>query len=137
MNNGENNIGELLKQLRDDTATLVRSEVALAKTELTEKASRLSQNVVRLLAGALLGYAALAPLLLGFGFLLRDWFVSMGWGAGMAVFAGLLIVALITGSISAGIILNALSALKSQKLAPRKTIESLKEDKEMIQNRLP
>ena len=137
MNPGDPNVAELLKQLRDDTTSLVRGEVALAKTELTEKASTLSRNVALLIGGALLGYAALTPLLFGIGYLLRHLFVSWGWGEGGAIFAGLLVVALITGGIAAAIVFKALDALKKEKLAPRKTIESLKEGKEMIQNKLP
>ena len=137
MNSGENNMADLLKQLRDDTTSLVRGEIALAKTELSEKASKLSRNVAFLIGGALLGYAALTPLLFGIGFLLRDLFVSMGWSAGLSAFLGLLIVALITGGVSAALVLNALNSLKKETLVPRKTIESLNDDKEMIKNKLP
>jgi hypothetical protein len=135
--NSESNLTDLLKELREDATTLVRGEVALAKAEMAEKVSVLTRNGARLFGGALLGYAALTPLLGGLGFLLKDWFVSLGWSEGVSVFSGLTIVALITGALSAIIVLNALSALKNEKLLPRKTIASLKEDREMIQNKLP
>lgn len=135
MNNDPLNVADLLKQLRDDTTTLVRSEITLAKTEITEKASALTRKAIYLAAGGLLGYAALTPLLFAFGYLLRDLFVSWGTTTGVGTFLGLMIVALVTGAVSAGIIAKALADKHS--LTPDKTIKSLKEDKEWIQNKIP
>lgn len=137
MNSDENNLAALLKQLRDDTTTLVREEIALAKTEAAEKLSKLARNSVLLVAGGLLGYAALTPLLLGLGFLLGSLFTAWGLGSIFAAFLGFLVVALIVGAISAALVLHALSALKKDGLTPRRTIGSLKDDKEWIQKKLP
>lgn len=137
MNSDESNLAALLKQLRDDTTTLVREEIALAKTEAAEKLSKLARNSVILVAGALLGYAALTPLLLGLGFLLGSLLTSWGLGSTFAAFLGFLAVALIVGAISAAVVLHALNALKKDGLMPRRTIDSLKEDKEWIQKKLP
>lgn len=132
----ENSVAGLLRQLRDDTTELVREEIALAKTEVTEKVSKLSRNAVLLAAGALLGYAALIPLLVGLGFALGNLFVSWGLSGGMGAFLGFLVVALVTGVISAAIVLNALSAFKKEKLTPERTIGTLKEDKQWIQSKI-
>lgn len=133
--NADPNIADLLKQLRDDTTTLVREEISLAKTEMSEKAAELGKKGVMVSAGALLGYAALMPLLLAFGYLLRDLFVSWDMSTGTATFLGLLIVALITGAIAAGIVMSALA--KKTSLKPEKTIHSLQQDKNLIQEKLP
>jgi hypothetical protein len=53
MNNEESSIVYLFKKLRDDTTTLVRDEVSLAKTEISEKITSTSRNVGYLAAGAL------------------------------------------------------------------------------------
>lgn len=55
----DHSIGELFAQLGRETSTLVRQEVALAKVELTEKASRAGKDVGRLAVGGAVGYAAL------------------------------------------------------------------------------
>lgn len=137
MNAVEPNIADLLKQLRDDITTLVRQEIALAKAEMSEKVSRLSHHAVLLVAGSLLGYASLVLLLIGLGFWLRDLFLSMGWADGVSTFCGLLIVSGITGAVGAATLLRAWEALKQETLLPRRTIRSLNDDKQMIQNKLP
>ena len=57
--NEESSIVYLLKKLRDDTTTLVRDEISLAKTEISEKIASTSRNVGYLAVGALVAYAAL------------------------------------------------------------------------------
>jgi Putative Actinobacterial Holin-X, holin superfamily III len=74
--NEESSIVYLLKKLRDDTTTLVRDEISLAKTEISEKIASTSRNVGYLAAGALVAYAALMLILQGISFLLRDLFIS-------------------------------------------------------------
>jgi hypothetical protein len=54
---------ELLKELRDETVTLMRQEVALAKVELSEKAVRYGRNIAYLAIGGLILYAGLLFLL--------------------------------------------------------------------------
>lgn len=136
MSTEENSVAGLLKQLRDDTTALVREEIALAKTEVAEKVSKFSRNAVLLAVGALLGYTALIPLLIGLGFALGSLFVSWGMSPGIGAFLGFLVVALITGGISASIVLSALGSFKKEKLTPERTIGTLKEDKQWIQNKI-
>ena len=58
--------------------------------------------------------------------------VSVGW----AVFLGFLVVALIIGAVSAGLILKGAHAVKELSLVPEKTVETLKEDKTWAQNKI-
>lgn len=135
MTTHEPNLVDLLKQLRDDTTTLVREEVALAKTEISEKASTFSRNAAFLAAGALIGLIALLLILLALSSLLSQLFLSMGLSEGTAGFLGLLIVGLIVGGISAALIAKGIKTLKGEKLAPERTIETLREDKAWAQRR--
>lgn len=135
MTTDQPNLVTLLKQLRDDTTTLVREEVALAKTEMSEKASKFSRNAAFLAAGAMIGYTALLLILLALGFLLAEFFVSQGMRDGTATFLGLLIVGVIVGAISGALISKGIKTLKGEKLAPERTIETLREDKEWAQRR--
>ena len=77
MTTEQSNIVYLVKKLRDDTTTLVRDEISLAKTEINEKIASTSRNVGYLAAGALVAYAAGILLLQGISLLLRDLFI---WG---------------------------------------------------------
>ena len=56
----ERSIPELMKQLSEETATLVRQEVELAKAELTDKAKRGGLGAGALGAAGLVGLYALA-----------------------------------------------------------------------------
>jgi len=129
------NLVDLLKQLRDDTTTLVREEVSLAKTEVSEKAAVFSKNIAFIAAGALVGYSALLIFLMAIGALLTQLFMSMGMNDGMASFLGFMIVALVVGGISALLISKGLKKLKGNTLAPEKTMETLREDKAWAQRR--
>src|SRR5687768_5064568 len=65
----DRSIGSLLKELRDESATLLRQEVALAKTEMSEKASMIGRNVASIGVGAATLYAGVTVLLFGFTFI--------------------------------------------------------------------
>ncbi|HEY5744177.1 MAG TPA: phage holin family protein [Terrimicrobiaceae bacterium] len=136
MNNEESSIVYLIKRLRDDTSTLVRDEISLAKTEISEKIASASRNVAYLAAGALVAYAALIILLQGVGLLLRDLFISGGMNEASASLLGFLIVAAVVGVAGALLIVKALNTLKKEPLIPTKTAETLKEDKEWVQNKV-
>ena len=134
--NEESSIVYLLKKLRDDTTTLVRDEISLAKTEISEKIASTSRNVGYLAAGALVAYAALMLILQGISFLLRDLFISVGMNQASASLLGFLIVGGVVGIIGALLIVKALNTLKKEPLTPTKTAETLREDKEWVQNKV-
>src|SRR5688572_14194171 len=52
----ERSIGELFGQLTQDMTLLVRQEVQLARTEMSEKISRLTTNLISVTAGGLVAY---------------------------------------------------------------------------------
>src|SRR6185295_7305853 len=54
--------GELLGELANNSAALVRDEIELAKQEMTEKVSGLRSGVVTLAVGGLIGFVALLTL---------------------------------------------------------------------------
>ena len=134
--NEESSIVYLLKKLRDDTTTLVRDEISLAKTEISEKIASTSRNVGYLAAGTLVAYAALMLILQGISFLLRDLFISGGMNQASASLLGFLIVGGVVGIIGALLIVKALNTLKREPLTPTKTAETLREDKEWVQNKV-
>jgi hypothetical protein len=136
MINEQSNIVDLLKNLRDDTTTLVRDEISLAKTEISEKIASAARNVRYLAAGALVAYAALIIILQGISLLLRDLFISAGMNPASASLLGFLIVGAVVGVVGAILIVKALNTLKKEPLTPTKTAETLKEDKEWVQNKV-
>jgi uncharacterized membrane protein YqjE len=115
----DRSIGELFSELASDTALLIRQEVALAKVELTEKANRVGRNVGYLVLGGAVAYAALLALMAAIITLLAS---VMAW------WISALVVAVLVGIIAAVLISKAMAALKKIDVAPRQTVETLKED---------
>jgi uncharacterized membrane protein YqjE len=115
----DRSIGELFSELANETGLLIRQEIALAKVELTEKASRVGLNVGFLVLGGAIAYAALLAFLAALIILLAN---VMPW------WAAALVVAVLVGIVAAVLISKALTALKKTDLAPRQTVETLKED---------
>ena len=136
MSSEQSNLVYLLKKLRDDTTTLVRDEISLAKTEISEKVATTSRNVGYLAAGALVAYAALLLILQGLSLMLREQFILRGMSEANASLLGFLIVGVVVGMIGAVLIVKALNTLKTESLTPTKTAETLKEDKEWVQDKV-
>ena len=129
-------IPELFKDLRDESTLLLREEIALAKKEIGEKISSTTQNLTYIVSGALVAYCAITFLLLAISSLISQAFVDHGVSIGWAIFLGLLIVALIIGAASVGMILKGVQTLKKLSLVPEKTVQTLKEDKTWAQNKI-
>jgi uncharacterized membrane protein YqjE len=117
----ERSIGELIANLASETGTLVRQEIALAKVELGQKATWIGSNIAQLAIGGAVAYAALLALLAGVIGLLAT---AMAW------WAAAIVVAVVVGIVGAVMISKALESLKRTELAPRQTVETLKEDAE-------
>jgi xanthine/uracil permease len=131
----ERSIGQLLKELRDETTTLLRQEVDLAKTEMSEKASRVGSNLGSLAMGggvAFLGaLALLAAVVYGLTSILNQ-FMSVG----VAIWLAPLIVGLVLAGIGYSLVQKALATLRQESLTPRKTTETLQENKEWLKARM-
>jgi uncharacterized membrane protein YqjE len=115
----DRSIGDLLSDLASDTGLLVRQEIALAKVELSQKAAVAGRNIGYLAVGGAVGYAAFLALLAAIIILLAN---VMSW------WLAALIVAILVGIAAAVLISKALATLKKMEIAPRQTVETLKED---------
>ena len=134
--NADSNLAELLRQLKDDTATLLQEEVALAKTELSEKVSSASRNLIYLAAGGFIASSSLLLALMALAYLLAEFFMRREIALGMAVFLGFLVVSTTVGSLSWVLISRALKHLGQESVTPEKTVQSLREDKQWAQSKL-
>lgn len=132
----EPSLGELIKQLRDDTTVLVKDEIALAKTELTENAKKTGRNIGILVGGALVAFVALIMLLMGLAKAVAAGFIAMELSPTISEVLGYLIVAVIIGIVAGVLISKALQVLKNDPLTPEKTIETLKDDKQWAKKKI-
>jgi hypothetical protein len=112
-------LGDLFGDLATDMSNLVRQEVALAKVEITQKAKHVGRNVGYLVIGGAVAYAALLAIIAAIIMLLAK--VVPQWGSA-------LIVGAVVGGIGWMLIGKAMLALQQTDLAPRETVETLKED---------
>lgn len=124
----ERSLGELFATLAQETSTLVRQEVQLAKAELTESATEAGRGITSLLIGGAIIYA-------GFLAILAAIILAL-WNAGMAGWLAALIVGLIVAAIGAFLVMRARSSLDPARLAPRKTVATLKEDTQWAKEQL-
>ena len=109
-------LGELFGDLGRQVGTLVRQEVTLAKVELSEKASQTGRNVASLAVGGVIAYAGLLVALIGVGYLL----IEVGLDAWLAF--------LIVGIV----VMASVQQMRELDLAPRQTVETMRENVEMI-----
>jgi uncharacterized membrane protein YqjE len=124
----EPGLGDLLKQLAQDSATLVRQEMALARAEMKENIRTTARQAAMVAVG---GLVALVGVLVLIAFL-----VTAISDALDEPWAGPLIVGGIFLLVGAFLAMRAMKALKRESLAPDRTIETLKEDKQWLQSEI-
>ena len=118
----ERSIGELLKQLSEQTTRLVHQELELAKAELTQKGRQAGMGAGMFGAAGALGLAALGALTACF---------ILALNAIMPAWLAALIVAVVYGAVAAFLALRGRDKVKqATPLVPEQTIETVKEDVE-------
>ena len=126
--NDERSLGDLFGDLARDMGTLVSQEMTLARTELTDKASRVGKDVAMLAAGGLVAYAGLLAIIAAVIVLLAD--------LGMPLWVSALIVGVVVAVVGYLLVQRGISALKRQDLTPHQTIQSIKEDSQWAKEQI-
>jgi hypothetical protein len=115
----DRSLGELFSTLTSETSTLVRQEIALAKTEMSHMAAEAAKDVGFLVAGA-------AVLYIGFMAIVAAIIIALAHAIPWWVSA--LVVGLVIAAIGGMLVYQGMSNLKSADLTPHNTIDALKED---------
>jgi hypothetical protein len=137
----DRSLGDLLSELADETTTLVKQELALAKTEIREEVDRATneaktaaKNAGYIAAGGAVAYTGLIAIVIGLGWLLGELLGGAEW-------LGILIVGLVVAAIGYALVKKGLKtlrheldALKRTDLKPERTIHTLKEDKQWLKH---
>ena len=131
-----NSIPHLLRDLRDETTTLLRQEVALAKAELKDNTSRMAGHAVHIAIGGFVAYAGIIVLLIGIGHLLGAVLVRAGLDRDVATWLAPAVVGLAVALIGWAMLSKAKAAIAHDDLVPRRTIDSLRTNKDWAQNKL-
>lgn len=124
MNTDPRSLGEMFADLARDTRTLIQQEIQLAKTEVAQNVSRLTGSVTMIVAGGLIAYGGLLAIVAG---------VVLGLIAiGMAPWAAALLGGIVIAGIGYALVRAGIAAFRPNDLAPRQTIETLKEDRRWL-----
>ena len=131
----DRSIGDLIKELRDETTSLMRQELALAKTEMSEKAAKAGRNAAFATAGAVMIYlgALFGLLAASVGLALLLGALGLEWHAW---WLAPLIVGVVVGLVGCAVTAKGVRTLKRQSLVPEKTVQSLQEDKQWLQEKV-
>lgn len=116
----DQSIGELLKQLSEQTATLVRQELDLARAEMQQKGKRAGVGIGMIGAGGVLALAAVGALTATLILVLAQW---------MDAWIAALIVTLVYAAGAAVLALQGKEKVgEANPPVPEQTIETVKED---------
>jgi uncharacterized membrane protein YqjE len=123
----ERPLGELLRELSEETRTLIRQEVELAKTELSQKASDLARGAVFMGAGALILYigvlALVAAGIIALAAVVPWWLSALIFGIAFVAIGAILVFA-------------GIGRFRAATTPPEQTVQSLREDKEFIEDKV-
>ena len=127
---------DLIRELRDETATLVGQEIALAKAEISEKSRRMAKDMIYIAAGVAIAYAAMVLLLLAVRDFLFSGLVDRGISVGVALWLSPLIVGLVVGVVGWALINQGKRKLVDEGFTPEKTARSLREEKNWLKHKI-
>lgn len=120
----ELSLGQLFSELTDETRTLLRQEVRLAKVELSEKVTQAQHGITFIAIGGAMAFAGflalIAAAIVGLTYVVELWLAA-------------LIVGVVVGIIGLAVIAKGREDLKAENLTLSKTSRTLQEDKKWAQ----
>lgn len=125
----ERSVGELFGDLSRELSTLVRQELDLAKTEMSDKIATVGKDVGFLAGGGLIIYIGVLFILAAIALALDHYTALPLWGS-------TLLVGLVVAGVGLALGMKGRNELQSTSMAPEQTIETLKEDKEWAQQQM-
>jgi hypothetical protein len=116
-----------MSTLARDVSLLIRQELALAKSEITSKFGQLGTGAGLLAAAGVLAFAALLYLMAA---------GMMALSIVLPMWAGALIIAGVALAIAGALAIVGKSRMKTETLAPTRTMRTLKEDAVWVQEKM-
>src|SRR3954470_21326377 len=124
-------LGTLVRDLADGSATLVRTETQLARIEIGDVVKGIGTGTAFVAIGGVLALLGGLSLLAGIILLIGDQWLprDLYWVAA-------LLAVIVSGGIALLFARRGLALLSPSALAPDQTVETLKEDKEWLKQRM-
>lgn len=117
-------VGELLRDLLGDVSDLIRQEMRLARTEAQDKIGQMVTAIVSMVAGGLIGFAALIVLLDALVYGLTE--------AGLERWAAALIVGVVVAIVGFVLVRKGQNDLSAANLAPERTAANVRRDVNLV-----
>lgn len=129
----ERSLGSLLRDLTTETSTLVRNEVNLAKAEISEKISQVTNSLIALVVGAIIAFAGVLKLLDAAVFGIATLLDPVTGGE---LWLAALIVGAVVAIIGYAMISRGRKNLRPESLAPHRTVDQLRRDQEFAKEQV-
>ena len=127
---GRRSLGNLLRELAEGSAQLVKNEVRLARVEFSATLANVGKGTAAVATGGVLALLGTLSLFAGLILLVGDqWLRDRYWLAA-------LLVTLLAGGIAAWFAKQGLALLSPKQLVPTQTLATLQEDKEWLNRQL-
>lgn len=120
-------LGQIVSELLGDVSTLFRQEVALAKTEMTEKASRAAKDAVGVIAGGIVLHTGILVLLVA---------LVAGLSLYMQVWLAALLVGGVLALVGAIVLANGLKNLQKVNPIPERTLRTVRDDAQYVKEKI-
>jgi uncharacterized membrane protein len=117
--------GEIIQDLLENVQEILRSEVRLAKAEITQEAKKAARSVAISAGGAILAIFALGLVL---------WAAVYALSLVLPMWAAALIIGVLVGIIAGAMIAAGRTRMKQVNPKPETTIRSVKENVEWVKN---
>lgn len=125
----ERPLTSLFTDLMRESSTLVQQEIALAKAEVTEKATQAGKSVAALAVGGAVAFVGLLFILMGVTYFLAEVLEWPRW-------VSALVVGLVVAAIGGLLLMKGRRDMEADKLKPQKTLHSLQADKQLVKEHL-
>jgi len=126
----------LLRELRDESMTLIRQEVELARVETAEKISVMLRNVGYLALGGVIALAGFMFLLWSLTLGLMVAMTEAGMSEGVAAWLAPLTVGLIVMGTGGAFMFKAIATFRDEPLKPQETVQTMKENQQWLSAKL-
>jgi anti-sigma factor RsiW len=127
---------ELVKDLRDESTLLLKQEIALAKTEMMEKASKTTRNIAYLAVGASVAFVGFLFLVVALNNGLTAGLMAANVDYTIAIWVAPLILGIVIGLIGYAFVHKSIHTLSHMSYTPEKTKDTLNEDKEWAKEKI-
>lgn len=124
----DRSLADLFAELARETSTLVRQEVDLAVSELTDKIATAGKSAAALVVGGVIAHTGLLALVAALILMLEV--------AGMPLWVAALVVGIAAAAGGYLLVKQARAAMMRTDLVPRRAVRSLHEDADLVKERV-